>query len=301
MLQLAGPAHGPAFQTMLKTKLLSFLFGLRLSFCTCQPEVKQSGFNTVQDGYEITRIGELPTVVEESSGMVLASGKPSFWVHNDSGSPPEIYEVDLQGTLLSTLYVKGVRNVDWEDIARDDEGNLYIGDFGNNNSDRRDLAVYRINPRTADVDRISFRYADQTAFPPVKTERNFDCEAMFFHRDSLYLFSKNWGTDDRVRMYVLPAQPGDYTVAPRDRVYLNSEVTAADISPDGKTFALLSYGKLFFFGVENGQINFNRPLDCVKVARNQTESVTFVNDSDVLITNEQRKIYYVRRRKAALQ
>lgn len=272
-----------------------------MTFCTCQPEVKQSGFNTQRDEYEITRIGELPSVVKESSGMVTASGKPSFWVHNDGGNPAELYEVDLKGMLLSTLYVKGITNIDWEDVARDKQGNLYVGDFGNNANNRRDLTIYRVNPKTAAVDRIMFRYADQTSFPPIKSEKNFDCEAMFHHGDSLYLFSKNRGTDDRSKLYVLPAKPGDYVVSPHDRVFLNSEVTAADVSPDGKRFALLSYGKLFFFGIENGQINFNQPLDCVKVARNQTESVTFVSDTDVLITNEQRKIYYVRRRKVTAE
>jgi hypothetical protein len=284
---------------MFKAKLISFLFGLRMTFCTCQPEIKQSGFTPQRDEYEITRIGELPSVLTESSGMTVASGKPSFWVHNDGGNDPEIYEVDLQGVLLSTLFVKGLNNVDWEDITRDPRGNVYVGDFGNNGNNRQDLTIYRINPKTAAIDRINFRYADQTSFPPIKQERTFDCEAMFFYRDSLYLFSKNRGTDDRAKLYAVPAKPGDYVLTPRDRIFLNSEVTGADIAPDGKRFALLSYGKLFFFGLENGKINFDHPLTCVKVARNQAESVTFVSDTDVLISNEQRKIYYVRRKKQA--
>ncbi len=37
------------------------------------------------------------------------------------------------GRVYDTLAVKDAINVDWEDLAKDPEGNLYIGDFGNKN------------------------------------------------------------------------------------------------------------------------------------------------------------------------
>ena len=45
------------------------------------------------------------------------------------------------------LPVPGVRQVDWESLAQDPQGVLYIGDCGNNNNDRRDLTIYRFDPR----------------------------------------------------------------------------------------------------------------------------------------------------------
>jgi hypothetical protein len=35
-------------------------------------------------------------------------------------------------------------NIDWED-TKDKNGNLYVGDFGNNDNERKDLCIYKID------------------------------------------------------------------------------------------------------------------------------------------------------------
>ncbi len=99
-----------------------------------------------------------------------------------------------------------------------------------------------------------------------------------------------------MKIYALPDRAGDYTVAPQDSIFIKTQVTAADISPDKKTFALLTYGKIFLFDVINEKIDFSHPKTCLKFARTQTEALVFVNNSDFLITNEQGKIYLVRKK-----
>ncbi|MFO0950915.1 MAG: hypothetical protein U0835_07120 [Isosphaeraceae bacterium] len=56
-----------------------------------------------------------------------------FWVHNDSGNPPRLFAVRVDGSLIREYAVQAP-NVDWEDIAVDDEGHLYLGDIGNNDA-----------------------------------------------------------------------------------------------------------------------------------------------------------------------
>ena len=49
-----------------------------------------------------------------------------FWIHNDSGNPPALYAVRRDGSLIRE-YTVAAPNLDWEDIAGDDEGRLYVG------------------------------------------------------------------------------------------------------------------------------------------------------------------------------
>jgi hypothetical protein len=281
---------------MLTTKLITLLISLKAILCSCHYEKRNSNFEGGNRDYKVTKVGELPKRVGESSGLAADSGGAVLWTHNDGGSPPELFAVSRKGELRQTVRLQNAVNSDWEDLARDPQGNLYVGDFGNNGNRRPDLAIYRVHPaRPQQVDKITFRYEDQTEFPPPPEERNFDCEAFFWHADSLYLFSKNRG-NNQVKMYVLPAQPGDYTARVRGTVKLKAMITAADINPSGTQLALLSYGKVLVFQVKDPNNLLAEPYQCVKLARSQAEALAYVNDTDFVITNEAGKMYLVRRK-----
>lgn len=279
---------------MLKSKLILWLFSLKTSLCNCHTEVRSAGFTSARSLYSITKTGQMSGPITESSGLARVAGKETFWTHNDSGSEPALYEVDRAGHLISSRQLAGVQNVDWEDLAQDAAGNLHIGDFGNNGNDRRDLRIDRINLRDfSRTESIRFRYRDQKEFPPPRRERIYDCEAFFAFGDSLYLFSKNRGHDKQVRLYSLPNRAGTYTLEAKTTTRIEQQVTAADVAPDGKTFALLTYGKVLLYAVQNGQINFRHPRYCLKLARKQAEGLTFINNTDLLVTNEQGEIHLI--------
>jgi len=194
-------------------------------------------------GREHPRKFHLPEGLPEVSGLSYG-GPDSLWWHNDSGREPELLRTDLSGALLETHPVAGARNIDWEDISVDPSGCLYLGDFGNNLNRRRELVIYRYDLSSGRLDSIRFRYPDQGAFPPPPEQANFDMEAMVWYRDSLHLFSKNRLQKGNyyTKHYVLPAKPGVYTATLRDSLYLKKRVvTAAAISPEGSTLALLTY------------------------------------------------------------
>lgn len=220
-------------------------------------------------------------MASESSGLATGKRPGTFWTHNDSGGKPELYLFGLDGKLLDTKAVPDAKNIDWEDLTHDDNGNLYIGDFGNNASQRNVFDIYRFNPESHSSERITFRYRST---PP-------DCESFFYHQGSLYLFSKNWGKDKWVKMYRLPAQAGEHTVAAGDSIRINAQVTSAAISPDGKTFALLTYGKVLLFETAGDTVDFSKPKGCFRFSRKQTEAIEFLNNTDMLITNEQGGVY----------
>lgn len=270
-------------------KLYYLLFALQTATCSCSDEHK-NGFEKTK--YKISKIGKMPVQVNESSGLETA-GENEFWTHNDSGGEAKIYKITGEGKLLDSLEVNGVKNVDWEEITQDDKGNLYVGDFGNNSQRRKDLAIYKVNGNK--TERITFRYADQTAFPA--NPPKFDCEAMFWHQDSLYIFTKNYTKKNHItQLYAMPDKAGDYEITPKGNWEINAMVTAADISPDGKEFALLTYGKVLVFNIINGKINFSSPKTCFKTNRKQTEAIAYENDRNLVFSNEQRGIFRISRK-----
>ena len=106
------------------------------------------------------------------------------------------------------------------------------------------MRIYIFHPASGKVDSILFHYPDQQSFPPPKAQQNYDMEGFFWHNNMLHLFSKNKVGKGNyfTKHYRLPAQPGEYTATLLDSISLKDRVvTAAAISPDGKTVALLAY------------------------------------------------------------
>jgi hypothetical protein len=200
--------------------------------------------------------------VPELSGLVASRAHPGvFWAHGDSGNDPILYAIDEQSRTLAELTVDGASAVDWEDIALDRHGNLYIGDIGNNDSDRDDLAIHVLREPPLENGRhvrplrsIRFRYPDQTE----KGELfNFDAEALFTLDDALFIATKHLA-DTKTTLYRVPLAPArgevvlekvtELSVKRRAR-QKNGLVTAAAASPDGKQVALLTYSDILLFDV----------------------------------------------------
>ncbi|HMX39019.1 MAG TPA: hypothetical protein PK971_01840 [Saprospiraceae bacterium] len=254
---------------------------------------------------------KLPPELKEVSGMVRTlSG--DVWMLNDSRNPPILFRYDpIEGQVKESRRLP-VPNRDWEDIATDPQGFLYIGDVGNNRNARRDLRVYRYHPATGQLDSILLRYPDQRHFAPADTRWwNFNCEAMVWHHDSLHLFSKNsFQGNFYTKHYVVPARPGEYVAELRDSICLkNRVVTGAALSRDGRTLALTGYiiGKkmgflpstkasVFYFTGFAGSNFFQgkavrKRLPKLLIAR-QFESVTQWEGDCWLVANEGRKPQY---------
>jgi sugar lactone lactonase YvrE len=68
--------------------------------------------------------------------------------------------------------VENAENNDWEDITKDIHGNIYVGDFGNNDNDRQNLSILKLDLKipsqttTKVVQTTRFHYEGQTDFPP---------------------------------------------------------------------------------------------------------------------------------------
>jgi hypothetical protein len=245
-------------------------------------------------------IAELHPDLKEISGMQRShSGK--IWAINDSGNKPEVFQLNENGEILRFVTLTNVTNTDWEALTIDENNNLYIGDFGNNRCERQDLKIYMVREAdllagiTAEAAVINFRYPDQKDFPAKKEHQNFDMESMVWYANNLWLFSKN-RTDPFTgfaNVYKLPALPGTFVAEKVDSFYLGSgprellQLTDADLSPDGKLLALMSYDKIYLFhDIPYNDLIGGRPEELAIAGISQRESITFLNDSTLLIADE---------------
>ncbi len=249
-------------------------------------------------------IAQLPREVRETSGLIWF--KDLFWTHNDSGGRPEIYGLDpLKGKIKAKLVVSNANNVDWEEIAQDDDY-VYVGDFGNNRGVRKDLCIYKI-PKSAfpsqgtlkvEAQKISFRWEKQTEFATVADRTtNFDCEAMFATDDRLILFTKNWG-NQHSDIYSLPKTPGDYTAVFLMEWNANGLITGADFDSKKQTLALCGYKNFTpfiwliqdFNPVDIAGWNALR-LELDDRGGSQTEGICFGPLNYVYVSTEETSIY----------
>ncbi|MCC2547966.1 hypothetical protein LJY25_16070 [Hymenobacter sp. BT175] len=241
----------------------------------------------------LRRIGSLSGGVSESSGLARAETAGTFYTHADAGNAPVLYKIDMTGRLLekSTLPFP---NTDWEDLAQDDKGTLFVIDAGNNNNTRRDLAIYRVTPGSQEIGKIIFAYPDQKAFPPSKKQRNFDCEAALWHGGRIYLFTKDRANHSTSKVYSLSDKAGEQQPRLLASLTIPGEVTGADVSSDGRRIVLLAQEALFV--LEGGSFEAALKAAPRRVSlkgAGQTEGIVFRKDdnSTLYISTEQGTLY----------
>lgn len=173
-------------------------------------------------------VTNLPEALNEISGMVCCGDEGLLGI-NDGGNPAELIEFSSEnGQILNRYPLNNATNTDWEALTLNRQtGMLYIADIGNNENKRKDLCIYVVhkdsikNPETA-VRKISFRYADQTSFPPPRDSMWYDAESAlllkpghFPRTDSLWIITKNRTEpfDGKMYVYAVPLNEGDTVVA----------------------------------------------------------------------------------------
>lgn len=244
----------------------------------------------------LTKVGDMPSEVPESSGLARGPEAGTFYTHGDTRSPgggPSLYLVRQNGELVRRIEPQGVQQRDWESLAQDGQGRLYIADCGNNGNDRRDLTIYRYDPKNPGaVGQIQFTYPDQQAFPPAKDQRNFDVEASLWHGGQLYLFTRDRANARVSKIYRLQADGPARQVAERaGQISVPGEVSDAALSPDGRRLALVGHGQLWLADVAPGRFSGTKVRNVPLPGTGQTEGVVFIDNGHLLISSEQGALY----------
>lgn len=212
--------------------------------------------------------------LDEVSGLAASRAHDGvLWAINDSGNPARLYAISRRGRLLARYDVAGAKNIDWEDLASFDmQGRHYllVADTGDNGGKRQDFALHVFEePSTLrggtlkPAWTIRARWADGPR----------DCEAVAVdaRAGKVLLLSKKrkppelfalpladphgeWREARRIgRLAGVPEADADLQRSDPKLAALSPLVTAADISPDARTLAVLTYGSVLFYRRQPGQ------------------------------------------------
>ena len=215
----------------------------------------------------------LDSQLAEISGLAASRRHRNvLWLHDDGGNPARLFAVSPDGDRLATLRIEGVTKTDWEDMAAfrlDGRNYLLVADTGDNGGLRRTLQLHVIeeparleNARLKPAWSIAFRWPDGAR----------DCEAVAVDERAgrILLISKKRQPPE---VFTLPlrAQPGVQTAqrigtlagvpqptarelrANAKQARIMNQVTAADIAPDNRTLAVMTYRNVLLYPRRNGE------------------------------------------------
>ena len=240
----------------------------------------------------VERIGTIADPgIQECSGIVASQQYSNvFWVHND-GKKERLFAIDLKGATLAEFKITGAKFQDWEDIALDADNNLYAADTGNNDGKRKEVIVYQFrepNPKSAERS-ISITRHWTLRYPAGSR----DCESLLVLGTNGYLITKVTG-NRMAEVYSFPLVPaeGAITLKSLARLAIDSPVTSAAISADGKTLAAISKEGAFFFDFDGSftTTQLLRARSRVRFVHDSIEGCTFL-PAGLLVAAESRELF----------
>ncbi|WP_326597437.1 hypothetical protein [Streptomyces sp. NBC_01803] len=222
-----------------------------------------------------------PRVIE-SSGLQASERHPGvYWTHNDSEDAAAIYAVDsATGETVATVTLSGITARDIEAISLGPDGDLYIGDIGDNfDGGWSEVWIYRI-PEPE-------RLADTAVTPTVHTvqyeDGPRDAEALMVHpvTGRVYIASKK--QDGSGALYAGPEELSGTAPNVFARVAdTDLWVTDGAFSPDGTRLLLRGY-----FTAQMYEWRADEPAELARrvipPSQLQGESVTFTRDGRTLM------------------
>lgn len=218
--------------------------------------------------------------ITESSGLAASRAHPGiYWTHNDQDAPL-IYGIDSRtGKTVATLTMQGVGTPrDMEAVAVGPDGDIYVGDIGDNLDGSWDhVWIYRFpEPKTLKDQKVAARqyvvkYADGA--------RN--AEALMVHPKTgrVYIASKN---EDGGGLYAGPERLSSSGTNVFRRIGEVPWVTDGAFSPDGGRLVLRGYFSAREYGWNDGRMDG----DGTSVGapfQGQAESVTYTQDGSAFM------------------
>lgn len=173
-------------------------------------------YQGLQVPFNLGRFGTVSPITQ-ASGLALDPNGVSFWTHNDQGNPStSLYKFlptagNQMVTIQKEVNILNVTNLDWEDMAKDPNGNIYVCQTGKNcneNSDPLECPnrfIFKIHK----VPLSTLNHPDSTSVTPQTYYFKYpltgydndncdagdtvfvNCEAAIWHDGAIYLFTKN--------------------------------------------------------------------------------------------------------------
>lgn len=278
------------------------LFLSCITLACCQREVTAAAEPEKPLFDSIPSVVTVTPIINEASGIADSRRNPGFlWAQEDGGNPTQLYLLSHAGTVQKEIFLDGVTNRDWEDMALVDN-EIYIGEIGDNNAVYAEYAIHKFPEPVMGVDTvynletIRFRYADGPR----------DAEAFLVDPSdkSIYLISKR---DNPSRVYKLtpPYSNASVNIAKQVGELQLTGVVGAALSSDRKEIIIKTYFGLGHYKVAGGEklesALGKTPFVLPYVVEPQGEAVCFSNSGNGYFTLSEKgvasevKLYFYKR------
>ena len=200
--------------------------------------------------------------INEASGIVHSRQYDNvFWTHNDSsgeGDTNSIFAFNQDGDDLGEFFLTGlpIPQRDWEDMATDNDGNLYIGEIGDNNASNDTKYVYKCPEPDPDSPGNYTIECESYAFD---SGVRYDSETLMVDTNGdIYVVTKSPRSSSAPSsVYKLDVQTNIAdmvgTMISLPGIGLLNQVTGGDISPDGTSILIRTYQKIFKYSKNSSQ------------------------------------------------
>jgi hypothetical protein len=205
--------------------------------------------------------------LSELSGLTRSNFADGvYWAINDGDNPAEIIAIDGGVRTLATFTTPGLRNIDWEDITNytlAGKHYLAVADTGDNGGVRDVLSIHvfqepadaRQSGEMTLIRTLRFKWPDgardaESLFASAKTKSFY---LISKKRVPAELFALPFDAPDGSKPVLVAtlegiAQPDAETMNTKgDYGRYRAQITAADLSPDNRTIAVLNYQQINFF------------------------------------------------------
>ncbi|MGI9596299.1 MAG: hypothetical protein ACR2QK_09070 [Acidimicrobiales bacterium] len=260
---------------------------------------------------EVTTAGDVERLeLIETSGLVAGrADRGVLWAINDSGQEAGIYAIDETGRDLGFFALTGpdgpIATVDTEDLAMAG-GQIHLADIGDNGRRRPSVQIYLLDePSVGGGPAPDGTVNPSSIITATYPDGPTDAEALLADpvTGELLILSKDGDDGDApTRLYAVPPQVDGgresvetELVGMLDVAALTARssrfsiaglifpgaVTGADISEDGRTIALRTYGSVWLFPRLDGQtmaeaLTGNEPCEGGTDSEPQGETVAFL-------------------------
>ncbi len=232
-----------------------------------------------------------PGVIDEASGIADSRANAGFlWVEQDSGNPPEISLLAYNGTVAKKIFIKGVENRDWEEMAlsKGPEAGadyIYLADIGDNYLQYNSYTIFRFKEPSSSTDTIAVY--DKIAFKYPDGANNAEAILVESNSKDIYIITKS---NVKTNIYKLPYPQS--TIHISEAVLVGSLpftiVVGAAISADNTEIIIKTYGALYYWkrtlnetieqALRKPEVKLGYQLEA------QGEAVSFKNDNSGFFT-----------------
>jgi hypothetical protein len=267
---------------------------LIIIFVACTKKITSS---TAQILFENTPVSNKVETgkVDEASGMADSKLNMGFlWVEEDSGNPPAISLLSPTGIYKKSIFIKGAKNRDWEDMMlgpgpQENVNYVYLADIGDNREVHTNYFIYRFPEPSMATDsvfawgKITFKYPDGS----------HDAEAIIMDNISkdIYIVTKR-GAKSRIYKLPFPQNTTGVMTATFIADLAFTGATSAATSVDGSEIIIKTYTGLYYWKRKAGETIeaalSKSSISLGYVVEQQGESICFKNDDSGFYTLSER-------------